>query len=177
MNPAPGSVFCEPQLAAKPQLREKSRQGFETWKTAWKPGPNVANSTTAIGLRAGLVLEGVRKTYRARYYNPNSGRFMSRDPEDGKAKDPKTLHKYLYAGGDPINAVDPTGKGIIEYVWTNVRSAALGVLEGHKYGEIVLCLLQFVNDRMLAVYLGLPFSGVGMPDWDLQACLELAGML
>jgi RHS repeat-associated protein len=114
---------------------------------------------------------------RARYYNPNSGRFMSRDPEDGKAKDPKTLHKYLYAGGDPINAVDPTGKGIIEYVWTNVRSAALGVLEGHKYGEIVLCLLQFVNDRMLAVYLGLPFSGVGMPDWDLQACLELAGML
>ena len=59
-----------------------------------------------------------------------------------KAKDPKTLHKYLYAGGDPINAVDPTGKGIIEYVWTNVRSAALGVLEGHKYGEIVLCLLN-----------------------------------
>jgi RHS repeat-associated protein len=124
-----------------------------------------------------VIENGVRKTYSARYYNPNSGRFMSRDPEDGKAKDPKTLHKYLYAGGDPINAVDPTGKGIIEYVWTNVRSAALGVLEGHKYGEIVLCLLQFVNDRMLAVYLGLPFSGVGMPDWDLQACLELAGML
>jgi len=35
---------------------------------------------------------------------------MSRDPEDGKAVDPKTLHKYLYAGGDPVNAKDPTGR-------------------------------------------------------------------
>jgi hypothetical protein len=25
------------------------------------------------------------------------------------------LHKYLYAGGDPIDAVDPTGKEIDEY--------------------------------------------------------------
>ncbi len=30
---------------------------------------------------------------RARYYNPATGRFMSRDPEDGIAKDPASLHK------------------------------------------------------------------------------------
>ena len=47
---------------------------------------------------------------RARYYNPVTGRFMSRDPLDGKAKDPKTLHKYLYANGDPINRIDPRGR-------------------------------------------------------------------
>jgi RHS repeat-associated protein len=47
---------------------------------------------------------------RARYYNPNTGRFMSRDPEDGKPIDPKTLHKYLYAGGDPVNRIDPRGR-------------------------------------------------------------------
>jgi RHS repeat-associated protein len=47
---------------------------------------------------------------RARYYNPNTGRFMSRDPEEGKAKDPKSLHKYLYAGSNPINWMDPTGR-------------------------------------------------------------------
>ena len=52
---------------------------------------------------------------RARYYNPLTGRFMSRDPEDGKAVDPKTLHKYLYAGGDPVDAIDPRGRDIIEY--------------------------------------------------------------
>jgi len=47
---------------------------------------------------------------RARYYNPATGRFMSRDPEDGKAIDPKSLHKYLYAEGDPVNGIDPTGR-------------------------------------------------------------------
>jgi RHS repeat-associated protein len=47
---------------------------------------------------------------RARYYNPATGRFMSHDPEDGITTDPKTLHKYMYAGGDPVNAKDPTGR-------------------------------------------------------------------
>jgi RHS repeat-associated protein len=50
---------------------------------------------------------------RARYYNPVTGRFLSRDPEAGNAFDPKTLHKYLYAGGDPVNAVDPTGRAAL----------------------------------------------------------------
>src|SRR6201987_5267575 len=47
---------------------------------------------------------------RARYYNPLTGRFMSRDLEDGKPVDPKSLHKYLYADGDPVNLKDPTGR-------------------------------------------------------------------
>jgi RHS repeat-associated protein len=47
---------------------------------------------------------------RARYYNPASGRFMSRDPEDGKIRILATLHKYLYANGDPVNGIDPTGR-------------------------------------------------------------------
>jgi RHS repeat-associated protein len=46
---------------------------------------------------------------RARYYNPATGRFLSRDPEDGKLTDPASLHKYLYANGDPINGIDPRG--------------------------------------------------------------------
>jgi RHS repeat-associated protein len=57
-----------------------------------------------------VVENGVRKTYSARYYNPNTGRFMSRDPEDGYAMNPASLHKYLYAGGDPVNMLDPTGR-------------------------------------------------------------------
>jgi RHS repeat-associated protein len=47
---------------------------------------------------------------RARYYNPVTGRFMSRDPEDGDPTDPASLHKYLYAGGDPVNRIDPRGR-------------------------------------------------------------------
>ena len=47
---------------------------------------------------------------RARYYNPLTGRFMSRDPNTGNQLNPMSLHKYLYAGGDPINFVDPAGR-------------------------------------------------------------------
>jgi len=54
---------------------------------------------------------------RARYYNPQTGRFLSRDPEDGKAVDPASLHKYLYAGGNPVNRIDPSGKDdFLEYM-------------------------------------------------------------
>jgi RHS repeat-associated protein len=52
---------------------------------------------------------------RARYYNPGTGRFLSRDPEEGKAIDPKTLHKYLYVGANPIRFIDPTGRELTEY--------------------------------------------------------------
>jgi RHS repeat-associated protein len=52
---------------------------------------------------------------RARYYNPSTGRFMSRDPLSGLEWDPKTLHKYLYVGSDPVNYVDPRGRDLFEY--------------------------------------------------------------
>lgn len=46
----------------------------------------------------------------ARYYNTMTGRFMSRDPEDGIPPDPVSLHRNLYAADDPINRIDPTGR-------------------------------------------------------------------
>ena len=53
---------------------------------------------------------------RARYYNPATGRFLSRDPEDGTPLIPITLHKYIYAGSNPTNWIDPSGRDIIEDV-------------------------------------------------------------
>ena len=47
---------------------------------------------------------------RARYYAPGSGRFLTMDPWQGSIFDPVSLHKYLYAHGDPVNNVDPGGK-------------------------------------------------------------------
>ncbi len=59
---------------------------------------------------------------RARYYNPLSGRFMSRDPWSGDQFDPKTLHKYLYVGSDPANYTDPRGRAdLFEYA---IRTSA-----------------------------------------------------
>jgi RHS repeat-associated protein len=123
-------ALYEPPLAAMPQLSEKPRHGFETWKTEAKPRSSSCNFTVTLGLRATVVENGVRETYSARYYNPNSGRFMSRDPEDGKKKIPATLHKYLYANGDPVNRIDPRGRdSIIEYIQLQATVTAEVVTE------------------------------------------------
>jgi len=52
---------------------------------------------------------------RARYYNPQNGRFNRIDPFSGNYSDPQSLHKYLYCHANPINAIDPSGNfaGII----------------------------------------------------------------
>jgi RHS repeat-associated protein len=47
---------------------------------------------------------------RARYADPSIGRFISADPFDGSLSDPFSLHKYLYANADPVNATDPSGR-------------------------------------------------------------------
>ena len=58
---------------------------------------------------------------RARYYNPATGRFMSRDPQDNSPLKPNDLHKYLYAGGDSVNVKDPTGRGPLLDSWIAIR--------------------------------------------------------
>ena len=81
---------------------------------------------------------------RARYYNPNSGRFMSRDPNEGKAIDPKTLHKYLYAGGDPVNRVDPRGRDIIGFVLqldSVIIDVASEELVSEEIDKILMCVV------------------------------------
>jgi RHS repeat-associated protein len=46
---------------------------------------------------------------RARYYDPETGRFTGRDSYEGQIQDPISLHKYLYANGNPISNIDPSG--------------------------------------------------------------------
>ncbi|MGA8673333.1 MAG: RHS repeat-associated core domain-containing protein [Terracidiphilus sp.] len=70
---------------------------------------------------------------RARYMNSLTGRFMGRDPEDGDVTTPATLHKYLYAGGDPVNGADPRGTDIVEYIAVVIHSG----YETYEYGSIL----------------------------------------
>ena len=47
---------------------------------------------------------------RARYMNPDAGRFMTMDTYEGDQEDPLSLHKYLYGEDNPVNLVDPLGR-------------------------------------------------------------------
>jgi RHS repeat-associated protein len=161
-------VLSQPPLAAMPQLSEKPHQGFATKKTAWNPGPNVCNFTVTLGLQVAVVENGVRKTYSARYYNPATGRFMSRDPENGKAKDPKTLHKYLYASGDPVNRIDPSGRGdLVELslqTWNAIKNALAEEEELHMVRKVFQCIAEMLS--MIG------YEPAELSDWMIEGCIE-----
>jgi RHS repeat-associated protein len=46
---------------------------------------------------------------RARYYEPSSGRFLTKDPWSGDLQHPLTLQGWLYVRNNPTNAIDPSG--------------------------------------------------------------------
>jgi RHS repeat-associated protein len=95
---------------------------------------------------------------RARYLNPNTGRFWTMDTVEGDNEDPLSLHKYLYTQDNPANFTDPTGHA--RYEWdsqgfhvhstdtqgkltytVNVRddgTVVLGPKDGHPPGEFSL---------------------------------------
>jgi RHS repeat-associated protein len=159
-----------------PQLSEKPRLGFATRKTAWNPGPNVCNFTVTLGLQVVVSENGVRKTYSARYYNPATGRFMGRDPNAGYLTNPASLHKYLYANGDPINLVDPTGRGASDedeeittsFLWKLLKISIINNAIGAPVGVQILtafgftgwlsCNLFTVEDTLIYVASGGKFS-------------------
>ncbi|MBI3249129.1 MAG: VCBS repeat-containing protein [Deltaproteobacteria bacterium] len=53
---------------------------------------------------------------RARYYNQTNGRFVTTDPLEGNVFDPVSLHRYLYANGNPVDVWDPSGLVSVEFL-------------------------------------------------------------
>ena len=60
---------------------------------------------------------------RARYYDPEIGRFISRDTVTGTANDPLSLNLYTYCRNNPIPLNDPDG-----HFWGLVAKAAIGAV-------------------------------------------------
>jgi RHS repeat-associated protein len=82
---------------------------------AWGNAVNTTGSTPNVYLYRGEQYDTDLGLYylRARYFEPLSGRFLTRDPWSGRIAYPATLHKYLYAGGNPIRRLDPSGRDAI----------------------------------------------------------------
>ncbi|MEJ2560519.1 MAG: RHS repeat-associated core domain-containing protein [Anaerolineae bacterium] len=70
--------------------------------------------------------------HRARYYNPLTGGFLSKDPWPGTATHPETLHGYMYAANNPIMFTDPSGLDYIRQVDRYTCD------DPHAYGGYVL---------------------------------------
>jgi RHS repeat-associated protein len=67
--------------------------------------------------------------YRARYYDPSIGRFISRDP----AGMPDGVNRYAYVTNDPVNNIDPEGEALLNAagaIWGGVSGAISGGISG-----------------------------------------------
>ncbi|MDR3412318.1 MAG: kelch repeat-containing protein [Formivibrio sp.] len=83
--------------------------GNSTVQYSYAPygGINISGTTTNSFTYTGREIDGLGiNYYRARYYNPTTGRFLSEDPLGFAGGD---VNLYAYAGDDPIDAIDPTG--------------------------------------------------------------------
>lgn len=101
---------------------------------------------------------------RARFYDPTTGRFNRLDPYAGSTSDPLSLHKYLYAHGNPVMGVDPSGKftiielqladsirNFIAAMYEGVLGGALAAAEGAALGlNAQQAAINYVLDTLLA---------------------------
>jgi RHS repeat-associated protein len=74
---------------------------------------------------------------RARYHNPDTGRFWTQDGFEGFGGDPASLHKYAYCGNNPVNARDPGGEMSIGEV---SHSMVIGGMSSVMLGGITRAL-------------------------------------
>ena len=62
----------------------------------------------------------------ARFYDPQTGRFISRDTYRGEPNNAGTWHLYAYCANNPVNYVDPSGHFAIAIPWIGKAGIFLG---------------------------------------------------
>ncbi len=72
---------------------------------------------------------------RARYYDPQIGRFTSQDIEEGEISNPLDINRYVYCRNNPIKYVDPTGEGVL--LACIIIGAVVGAVAGGFAGAAV----------------------------------------
>lgn len=112
--------------------------------------------------------------YRARYYDPQLGRFLSPDPTVPSQDDLLSLNPYQYAQNSPTNLKDPLGTG-----W-RADSIARELAEKQNYGMPAKAVLksvmkqqEFLRDMLNYIYQGVDISGVGYSSNAGQAVQEV----
>jgi len=65
---------------------------------------------------------------RARYYEPGTGRFLTRDSYLGNIMNPLTLNRYAYVGNNPLMRTDPSGN-MFEWLFSKSDTSGYGYVD------------------------------------------------
>ena len=120
--------------------------------------------------------------FRARSYDPATGRFLSADTASVSVTDPAGLNRYLYASSNPINVYDPTGYDPLDeeaMLYVNIEDKnveaekQLGLQEGYDTAFdtalTVALLAHLFEDLATVIYNRLNPPGTNPPPIELGA--------
>src|SRR5207247_4024034 len=88
---------------------------------------------------------------RARYMNPNTGRFWTMDENEGNPTDPLSLHKYVYAADNPVNRIDPSGEEGTA-IELNISGALVAGLAAFTAASVYEAKTHAVGNVLAAAY-------------------------
>ena len=88
-----------------------NRGGLPSWDAFGNPRGDSGESWNSFGFTGHEHDNATGLIYaKARFYDPEVGRFTSVDPFEGTVDEPPSLHRYLYAYANPTVYVDPSGE-------------------------------------------------------------------
>ena len=82
-------------------------QSYEPYGKVYESSGTGASN---YGFSGELTDPGELVYLRARYYQPETGRFISRDTWGGNVYNPQSLNRWSYAAANPVVFVDPSGR-------------------------------------------------------------------
>jgi RHS repeat-associated protein len=92
---------------SKPDASLQARYQYDTWGNFRSQSGDSFNGFTFTGHEKDTETD--LYYFKARYYDPDTGRFLSQDSYLGEAQTPPSLHRYLYAYSNPTVYVDLFG--------------------------------------------------------------------
>ncbi|MBU7030457.1 MAG: DUF2341 domain-containing protein [Theionarchaea archaeon] len=121
--------------------------------------------------------------YGARYYDAEVGRFITRDPKQGRIENPQSLNEYTYCLNNPLKYVDPFGldyyrihdpSGNIFYV----KNGKLTKIETRDGRIVTLEDLNELNERYKAAREKMRETGMGRAELNsvLKDLMDLFGI-
>lgn len=142
--------FCDPQMTPL-RVNSPKNPGFAAAYDSFGCLTGMAGSGNSTLGYTGYHMtgtDGLAYAYQ-REYEPETGRFLSRDPIMGAITVPLALNAYNYCLGDPINRYDPTGalaawlaSGIVGAVANVAVKAAGDVVNSVKNGKVTVSSWQ-----------------------------------
>jgi hypothetical protein len=85
---------------------------------------------------------------RARYLDVQSGRFWTQDEYEAEPEDVNSLHKFLYAGANPVNNIDPSGNlygNLQDFQAASATSKTLNTMNSIKAAAVLITVTIFIS--------------------------------